>query len=107
VLELGDRTEDLEQHASNDGGGVDALVEYHQVHPSGFQVVRDDGPVPRGSLLGCLQPADLSLFGQRLRCCTRAVLAFVGSGARGHGAGQASPHYRTEYVPSSLPTGIG
>ena len=32
MLELGDRAEDLEEHAAPRGGCVDALVEHRQVH---------------------------------------------------------------------------
>jgi hypothetical protein len=39
VLELGDRAEDLEEHAADRGGGVDALVEHHQVDPAGLKVL--------------------------------------------------------------------
>lgn len=32
VLELGDRTEDLEEHPPDRGRGVDALIQHHQIH---------------------------------------------------------------------------
>jgi len=35
---LGDRDEDLEEHPADRGGGVDALVEHHQVDAAGLQV---------------------------------------------------------------------
>ncbi len=38
MLELGDRAEDLEEHAPSGGGGVDALVEHHQVDAAGPQL---------------------------------------------------------------------
>ena len=34
VFEFGDGAQDLEEHAADGGGGVDALVEDHQVHAS-------------------------------------------------------------------------
>jgi len=39
VFELGDRAEDLEEHPTYRGGGVDALVEDDQVNAAGVQVV--------------------------------------------------------------------
>lgn len=32
MFELGDRAEDMKEDAAHRGGGVDALVEHHQVH---------------------------------------------------------------------------
>jgi hypothetical protein len=39
VLKLGDGAEDVEEHAAHGGGGVDALVEHHQVHALGLQLL--------------------------------------------------------------------
>ena len=39
MLELGDRAEDLEEHPPHRGGGVDPLVEDHQVNSAGGQGV--------------------------------------------------------------------
>jgi hypothetical protein len=39
VLELGDRPKDLEEHPPHGSGGVDALVEHHQVHATLLQAV--------------------------------------------------------------------
>ena len=38
MLELGDGAEDLEEHPPDRGGGVDALVEHHQVHAAFLQL---------------------------------------------------------------------
>jgi hypothetical protein len=39
VLELGDGSEDLEEHPADGGGGVDALVEYDQVDAAFLELV--------------------------------------------------------------------
>ena len=39
VLELGDGAEDLEEHPPDRGGGVDTLIEHHQVDLLGAQLV--------------------------------------------------------------------
>jgi IS5 family transposase len=36
---LGDRTQDLKEHAPDRGGGVDALIENHQIHPARLQAL--------------------------------------------------------------------
>ena len=38
MLELGDRTQDLEEHAADRSGRVDALVEHHQVNAAALQL---------------------------------------------------------------------
>src|SRR5258708_7041890 len=54
VLELGDRAEDLEEHPTHGGGGVDTLVEHHQVHAVLLQAptfrpgLRPEGMAPSG-----------------------------------------------------------
>jgi hypothetical protein len=53
--ELGDSAEDLEEHAPNRSGGVDALVEHHQVHPGRLQIVRQLDQV----LEGTAEPVEL------------------------------------------------
>jgi len=49
VLELGDRAEDLEEHPSHNGGGVDALVEHHQAHVALLQAPRQGDEVLQGA----------------------------------------------------------
>jgi hypothetical protein len=39
MLELSDRSQYLEEHSADGGGGVDALVEHHQVDLAGLQQV--------------------------------------------------------------------
>jgi hypothetical protein len=41
VLELGDRAEDLEEHPADCGGGVDALIEHHEVDAARLDVGGD------------------------------------------------------------------
>ena len=55
MFELGDRAEDLEEHPPDRGGGVDALVEHHQIHPGGLQLVRQLDEV----LQGAAEPVEL------------------------------------------------
>ena len=38
-VELGDRADDLEEHPPHRGAGVDALVEHHQVHAAGLEIL--------------------------------------------------------------------
>lgn len=38
MLELGDRPENVEEHPTQGGGGVDPLVEDHQIDPLGLQL---------------------------------------------------------------------
>jgi hypothetical protein len=55
MLELGDRAEDLEEHPAHGGGGVDALVEHHQVHAVLLQAARQADEV----LQGAAKPVEL------------------------------------------------
>jgi hypothetical protein len=55
VFELGDRAEVLEEHPPDRGGGVDALVEHHQVHPGRLQLVGQSDEV----LQGAAEPVEL------------------------------------------------
>jgi hypothetical protein len=47
VLEFGDRPDDGEKQSADRGGGVDALIQHHQIHPAGLQLLwtaRSDAP---------------------------------------------------------------
>jgi hypothetical protein len=39
VLEFRDRPDDGEEQPADRGGGVDALVQHHQIHPAGLQLL--------------------------------------------------------------------
>ena len=45
MLELGDRAEDLEEHPTQGGRGVDALIEHHQVDLALLQFLRQGDQV--------------------------------------------------------------
>ena len=49
VFELGDRSEHLEEHSADGGGGVDALVEDDQVDAAALEVVGQLDEVLRGT----------------------------------------------------------
>jgi hypothetical protein len=39
VLELGDRSQDLEEHPPHRSRGVDALIEHDQIHAPGLELI--------------------------------------------------------------------
>lgn len=49
VLELGDGSEDLEEHAADGGGGVDALVQDDEVHTPRVELLGQVDEVLEGS----------------------------------------------------------
>ncbi len=57
MLELSDRSQYLEGHSADGGGGVDALVEHHQVDLAGLQQV---GQLDHGQLHN--GPAKIHIF---------------------------------------------
>jgi len=49
VFKLGDRAQDLEEHPAYGGGGVDALVEHHQIDTASLQLVGQLDEVFKGT----------------------------------------------------------
>jgi hypothetical protein len=44
VIKIRDSAEDLEEHPAHRGGGVNPLVDHHQVDPPGLQVIGEGDP---------------------------------------------------------------